>query len=85
MGVSMQRKIFWPSDWMPWELPLEAFAFRRGSSHVVNIVSISCYELEGPHVPGKDPKERLNRGVLFGSMKDDVLKTLGGNCPQKNS
>lgn len=51
--------------------------------YVVNIVSISCYELEGPSVPGKDPKERLNRSVLFGSMKDDVLKTLGGELSAK--
>ena len=29
----MQRRIFWPSDWMAWEQSLEAFAFRRGSSH----------------------------------------------------
>jgi len=46
--------------------------------YITNVVSMSCYELEGPSIPGKDPKERLNRSVLFGSMKDDVLKTLGG-------
>lgn len=46
--------------------------------YVTNIVAMSCYELEGPSIPGKDPKERLNRSVLFGSMKDDVLRTLGG-------
>jgi len=41
-------------------------------------VSISCYELEGPSIPGKNPKERLNRSVLFGSLREDVLTTLGG-------
>jgi hypothetical protein len=46
--------------------------------YITNIVAMSCYELEGPSIPGKDPKERLNRSVLFGSMKDDVLRTLGG-------
>ena len=46
--------------------------------YIVNVVAMSCYELEGPSIPGKDPKERLNRSVLFGSMKDDVLRTLGG-------
>lgn len=46
--------------------------------YITNIVAVSCYELEGPSIPGKYPKERLNRSVLFGSMKDDVLRTLGG-------
>lgn len=46
--------------------------------YITNIVAMSCYELEGPSIPGKDPQERLNRSVLFGSMKDDVLRTLGG-------
>ena len=46
--------------------------------YITNIVAMSCYELEGASIPGKDPKERLNRSVLFGSMKEDVLKTLGG-------
>lgn len=46
--------------------------------YITNIVAISCYELEGPSIPGKHPKERLNRSVLFGSMKEDVLRTLGG-------
>lgn len=46
--------------------------------YVINVVSISCYELEGASVPGKNPKERLNRSVLFGSVREDVLKTLGG-------
>ena len=32
-GISTPRRIFWPSDWMAWEQSLEAFAFRRGSSH----------------------------------------------------
>jgi len=46
--------------------------------YVTNIVAISCYELEGPSIPGIYPKKRLNRSVLFGSLRDDVLKTLGG-------
>ena len=46
--------------------------------YITNVVAMSCYELEGPSVPGKNPKERLNRSVLFGSMKADVLRTLGG-------
>lgn len=46
--------------------------------YIMNVVAMSCYELEGPSIPGEDPKERLNRSVLFGSLKDDVLKTLGG-------
>ena len=46
--------------------------------YITNIVAMSCYELEGPSIPGKNPKERLNRSVLFGSMKEDVLRTLGG-------
>lgn len=46
--------------------------------YIMNVVAMSCYELEGLSIPGKDPKERLNRSVLFGSMKDDVLRTLGG-------
>jgi len=52
--------------------------------YIVNIVAMSCYELEGPSVPGKDPKERLNRSVLFGSMKEDVLRTLGGEMSAEN-
>lgn len=51
--------------------------------YVVNIVSLSCYELESPSIPGKEPKERLNRSVLFESMRDDVLKTLGGKLSAK--
>jgi hypothetical protein len=52
--------------------------------YITNIVAVSCYELEGPSIPGKDPKERLNRSVLFGSMKDDVLRTLGGEMSPKD-
>ncbi len=52
--------------------------------YIVNVVAMSCYELEGPSIPGKDPKERLNRSVLFGSMKDDVLRTLGGELSAEN-
>jgi hypothetical protein len=51
--------------------------------YVVNIVSLSCYELEGPLIPGKESKERLNHSVLFGSMRDDILKTLGGKLSAK--
>jgi hypothetical protein len=52
--------------------------------YIVNVVAMSCYELEGPSSPGKDLKERLNRSVLFGSMKDDVLRTLGGELSAEN-
>jgi len=52
--------------------------------YITNVVAMSCCELEGPSIPGKDPKERLNRSVLFGSMKDDVLRTLGGELSAEN-
>lgn len=52
--------------------------------YITNVVAMSCYELEGPSIPGKDPKERLNRSILFGSMKDDVLKTLSGELSAEN-
>jgi hypothetical protein len=52
--------------------------------YITNVVAMSCYELEGPSIPGNDPKERLNRSALFGSMKDDVLRTLGGELSAEN-
>ena len=52
--------------------------------YIVNVVAMSCYELEGPSIPGKEPKERLNRSILFGSMKDDVLRILGGELSAEN-
>lgn len=46
--------------------------------YVSNIVAMNCYELEGPSIPGKDLDERLNRSVLVGSLRVDVLRTLSG-------
>jgi Transposase DDE domain len=44
--------------------------------YINNIIAISCYEIEGPQLPGNNSKYRLNRSVLFGSLREDVLKTL---------
>ncbi len=46
--------------------------------YVSNIVAINCYELEEPSIPGHEPTERLNRSVLVGSTRVDILKTLSG-------
>ncbi len=46
--------------------------------YVNNIIAISCYELEGPSIPGQTMPYRLNRSVLFGSLRGEVLRTLMG-------
>lgn len=46
--------------------------------YISNIVAMNCYELEGPSIPGQDLAKRLNRSVLVGSVRIDVLKTLSG-------
>jgi len=46
--------------------------------YICNIVAMSCYELEGPSSLGSEPAKRLNRSVLVGSMRIDVLRTLTG-------
>jgi len=51
--------------------------------YISNIVAMSCYELEGPSVPGQDLAKRLNRSVLVGSLRIDVLKTLSGEVTSK--
>jgi hypothetical protein len=52
--------------------------------YISNIVAMSCCELEGPSVPGQDLAKRLNRSVLVGSMRIDVLKTLSGELSSEN-
>jgi hypothetical protein len=52
--------------------------------YINNVIAISCYELEGPELPGHDAEYRLNRSVLFGSLREDVLKTLTSEMSAKS-
>jgi len=46
--------------------------------YINNIISMSCYEFEGPEIPDQEKSYRLNRSVLFGSLRGEVFKTLTG-------
>lgn len=51
---------------------------------VNNMISIGCAELEGPRLPENRTQKRINRRVLFGSLRYDVLATVTGKMsPQK--
>lgn len=45
---------------------------------VSNIIAVGCVELEGHILPKHKPQARINRSVLFGSLRQDVLATMTG-------
>lgn len=45
---------------------------------VNNIVCIGCVEIEGPVLPKDKPVLRINRSILFGSLRYDVLAVMTG-------
>ena len=45
---------------------------------VSNIIAIGCVELEGHTLPKNKPQSKINRSILFGSLRQDVLATMMG-------
>lgn len=76
-GYKRQKVQFETQNWVT-ESVLGVLQEFWAMIYVCNIVAMSCYELEGPSVPGHDLAKRLNRSVLVGSMRIDVLRTLAG-------
>jgi hypothetical protein len=45
---------------------------------VLNTFLLHCVDEEGPWDPKNPPEERINRNVVFGSLRDDVFGMLIG-------
>ena len=45
---------------------------------VGNLIEMGCVEAEGYWIPGKLPARRVNRAVLFGSMRDSTMEVILG-------
>ena len=45
---------------------------------MVNVFQAHCFEEEGPWDPISPPNERINRSIVFGSLRDALLMTVLG-------
>ena len=45
---------------------------------MINLFQLQCLEEEGPWDPRNPPKERINRNVVFGSLRNALLLTMLG-------
>jgi len=45
---------------------------------VLNLFQLQCLDEEGPWDIDNPPKERINRSVIFGSLRDSLFKTIMG-------